>query len=151
MTVEQAQELKVRLLRQCRFEPTIAEIMEEWKAMRRTSQAPRQSYRQPPVVNAAVLAKVRQWQATHKPVRAPTDSAVGASLGKPAVPIQLLMAYAKSHIADITPTEIEDNLDEIEGAYRQMKGDRAKQSPYITGLIRHAGMILPCMRRAQWG
>ena len=37
MTDDEARELLIRLLKRCKYEPTIAEIMDEWRTMRRCS------------------------------------------------------------------------------------------------------------------
>ena len=37
MTDDESRELLIRLLKRCKYEPTIAEIMDEWRTMRRCS------------------------------------------------------------------------------------------------------------------
>ena len=39
MTEDESQELIIRLLRRCKYEPTIAEIMDEWRTLKRCQRA----------------------------------------------------------------------------------------------------------------
>ena len=137
MTDDQSQELKVRLLRHCKFEPTIAEIMDEWKAMQRR---PHETYRQEPVSRQFDPAVARALRETQKALKN------GTYRWEPVI-TPVLVAFARHWIPDITEAEIKENVTEIEQAQREMKDDYAQKRPYVTGLIRHGGMIVTCMKR----
>lgn len=136
MTVEQSQDLKVRLLRRCKFEPTIAEIMEEWKGMQRQPQ--RQSYQ--------IQEKRVYDPSVAKALRETKQALQDGTYQWHHVVTPVLAAFAKHWIPDITAAELQANIMEIEQAQRDMKDDYACQRPYVTGLMRHEGMILTCMR-----
>ena len=137
MTEHEGNQLKVRLLRRCKYEPTIADIMEEWKGMKRqgeTSPVSRETNR---TYNSRVAAVLK---ATKQALRD------GTYHWEPVI-TPVLVAFARHWIPDITEEEIKENFTEIEQAQRAMKDDYAQQRAYVTGLIRHGGMIVTCMKR----
>lgn len=136
MNLDQAQALKIRLLKRCKYEPTIAEIWDEWKAMKRRT-TPRRVSRETPVVYDPAVARLLREQ----------KQAIADGTYRPAHSVTpVLRAYAKRCIPDITEQEIEDNVLEIAASYRDMKASYEPGHAYVAAIMRHGGMIVPCMR-----
>lgn len=137
MNERDMQDLLHRLLRRCKYEPTIAEIMDEWKALKRARQPSAPAVVTPRVCNPAVM---RRLKAEKEAIAAGTFVAKN-------VMTPVLAAYARQWLPDVTDEELRQNAAEIAAAYGEMRRECDANARYITGLIRHGGMILSCMRR----
>lgn len=140
MNDSESRELLVRLLRRCRYEPSIAEIADEWRTMKRCSRAvfaasPRQERQ---TVSAAAARLIRQAQEAIRQ---------GGRVSGIAVSPELIQ-FARSFFPGISLATIERNKLELACCMAERQQELDEESPYRTIPVMHrSGDITVCMRR----
>ncbi|WP_296901972.1 hypothetical protein [uncultured Megasphaera sp.] len=123
MTATQAQSLLHRLLKRCKFEPSIAEVMDEWYAIIRENRRPEAFKAGPaqavPQRHINQLKDTRQALLEGRPVE-------GTNLSKE------LIQFARGFFPEISLSLIEKNRLEISNCMTDRKKDRERKDGYMT-------------------
>lgn len=126
MTIRQAHELAVRILKQYTYEPSIAQILEEWRLMKR-EQAP-VSYAIPKAsasVHPNVIHRLKQIR---------QDLQQGKKIEGSLVTTELI-DFARTFFPHISLERIEANAMEIANCKTDREQDRAMHRPYMTNMV----------------
>lgn len=138
MTEIEANELTTRVLSTCRFEPSVAEIVAEWQAMRRTKRGTVPVWHdEPRRVNPRHLAHLRQARDSlgHRPRR---DGGISDDI----------VAFARAFFPDMSDALIERNYTQIASCRADRARDRAEGSGYLTTMhLTSQGEITLSMER----
>ncbi len=126
MTVRQAHDLAVRILKQYTYEPSIAQILEEWRLMKR-EQSP-VSYAIPHTTVASVHPQV-----IHRLKQIRQDLQRGKKIESSLVTTELIN-FARTFFPHISLERIEANAMEIANCKTDREQDRAMHRPYMTNM-----------------
>lgn len=140
MTEDESQELIIRLLRRCKYEPTIAEIMDEWRTLKRCQRAifvPQQ--REDRRVFSPKIAKLL----------ADTRRAIQRGEAVPGVVVDsMLITFARSFFPGISLETITRNKLELSCCLMEQQRELEENCRYRTVPVMDSdGEITCCMRK----
>ena len=140
MTEDESRELLIRLLKRCKYEPTIAEIMDEWRTMRLCSRLVIFTAKrvEKPVFNPKVS---RLLQETKAAIRE----------GRPVAGVVIdeqLMTFARGYFPGISLATMQRNALELSCCYQEQLREIEANSRYRTvPVMDEDGVISSWMRR----
>lgn len=124
MTVRQAHDLAVRILKQYTYEPSIAQILEEWRVMQRATQKDVLPSYTPKPVHPRQISRLK---------RARTSLKEGKTVEGVAVTPDLI-AFARTFFPHISLERIEANRIEISNCKTDREQDRILNRQYMTNM-----------------
>ena len=136
----ESRELIIRLLKRCQYEPTIAEIMDEWRTMRRCSR---------PVVFTA--KRVEKPVFNPKVARLLQETKAAIREGRPVAGVVIdekLMTFARGYFPGISLATMQRNALELSCCYQEQLREIEANSRYRTvPVMDEDGVISSWMRR----
>lgn len=141
MTVRQAHDLAVRILKQYTYEPSIAQILEEWRVMQRATQKDVLPSYTPKPVHPRQISRLK---------RARTSLKEGKTVEGVAVTPDLI-AFARTFFPHISLERIEANRIEISNCKTDREQDRILNRQYMTNMrLDEQGLITLYMSPMRW-
>ena len=140
MTEDESRELLIRLLKRCKYEPTIAEIMDEWRTMRRCSRPVVFTAKrvEKPVFNPKVAKLLQETRAAIREGRPVTGVVVD----------EKLMTFARGYFPGISLATMQRNALELSCCYQEQLREIEANSRYRTvPVMDEEGVISSWMRR----
>lgn len=124
MTARQAHDLAVRILKQYTYEPSIAQILEEWRVMQRATRKDILPSYTPKPVSLRQISRLKQVKESLKT----GNSAEGVAVTPE------LIAFARTFFPHISLERIEANRIEISNCKTDREQDRILNRQYMTNM-----------------
>lgn len=141
MTVRQAHDLAVRILKQYTYEPSIAQILEEWRVMQRATRKDVLPSYTPKPVHPRQISRLKQAKESLRAGKNAEGVAVTPEL----------IAFARTCFPHISLERIEANRIEISNCKTDREQDRILNRQYMTNMrLDDQGLITLYMSPMRW-